>query len=285
MQNKLSLQTLAEQASKLFSLPDIIIRLQQLIDSDTSSADQIAEIISYDPALTARLLRLANSSFYSFPAQIDTVCRATMVVGTNEIYNLALATAAVGAFRSVNKVGIDIDLFWHRSVYAGLVAKSLLEQSGTRKTESIFVTGLLHHIGLLVVAEREADVTTQLLMPEPVMPPWEREKILFGFTLARCGYQLMLEWNLPESLYEPVLWQHQPEHCPTANQHNAGCIHIAIRAAAAKMCQNGFDYFGSINADAWGLAGVDEENLKQAQNYADENVMQILLILSPESTA
>ena len=285
MTDKIELESLTDHASKLFTLPSIVFQLQELLYEHSSTADEIARLISLDPALTARILRLANSSFYSFPAQIDTVTRAVTIVGTNEIYNLALATAAVSTFRGVRSDVINMPNFWNHSVYSGLVAKNLLNQTGVRNSEYLFVAGLLHNIGLLVLIEQHPEIVNQIDQLSHQLPSWEREKQILGFTYADSSYQLLADWNLPLNIIRPILHQHAPESTEETYQVSSVCVHIGNRAANSIIYPDDYDYKSSINLEAWELIGIDQENLSVAMEYAEENVMQILGILSPESIA
>ncbi len=283
MSEKIELEALTERASKLFTLPSIVFQLQELLFNETSTAVEIAELIGLDPALTARILRLANSSFYSFPSQIDTVSRAVTIVGTTEIYNLALATAAVSSFRGVNSTIINMPNFWKHSIYTGLVAKNLLNQTGIRNSEYIFVAGLLHNIGLLVLVEQYPDAVNQINARSEQLPSWEREQEILQFTYADSSYQLLADWNLPLTIIRPVLHQHNPQATEEAYQLASACIHIGSRSASSAVFGDDFDYKSSIRSEAWPLIGIDSENLAVAMAYANENIMQILGILSPES--
>ncbi|HFB65554.1 MAG TPA: HDOD domain-containing protein [Aeromonadales bacterium] len=277
------MENLSEKASKLFTLPSIVFQLQEMLYNQTSTAEEIGELIGLDPALTARILRLANSSFYSFPAQIDTVSRAVTIVGTNEIYNLALATAAVSTFRGVNSKIIDMPRFWRHSVYTGLFARNLLTQIGIRNAESVFVAGLLHNIGLLVLLEQAPEKVNEVADIEKGLPSWEKEQKILNFRLSEVSGDLLKAWNLPPSLCEPVFHQHHPENTAEEFQQSAACVYLGLRVASSIVYDCEYDYMGSLTPEAFALAGVDQENIAEAMVYADENVHQILAILCPEA--
>jgi HD-like signal output (HDOD) protein len=281
MEQPPSLDFLVERAGKLFVLPDIIFKLQELIYSDTSDVEQIAEVIGTDPTLTARLLRLANSGFYSFPAQVDTISRAVTIVGTNEIYNLALATVAVHVFREVKADELDLPGFWHLSVTTGLAARSIAEQSGLRNGESLFVAGLLHHIGHLVVAEQWPQGLSALREAGQQVSYWEVEKQVLGFTLAECGARLLALWNLPVSLSQPVQWQHEVLAAPEEHQLGAAAIHVASRAARDKDPRASQSLVDDVDDRVWEILDLTRDNLRHAMSVADAGVMQILQILRP----
>lgn len=280
MENRPSPQTLAEQAGRLFALPDIVFKLQEMIYSDTSTVQDIAELISDDPALTARLLRLANSSFYSFPAKIDTISAAVTLVGTSEIYNLALATVVVGTMQTERLQQLDLNGFWKQSVLTGLVARNLAEQAGFRQTESIFVAGLLHRIGFLVVAEQWPEVLKMLEKNEPSALPWEHEQAVLGFTIAECGACLLREWQLPESLEQSVRWQHEPTHVSDAHRPATWIIHVASYHVADYLQEANGRLTAKIQPAAWESLQLEDEALHVAMENGQANLAQIVSILS-----
>ena len=108
----------------LVSLPDVVIRVNELIESDSATVDDIGSVINHDPALSAQLLKLVNSAFYGFPSQVDSVSRAVNLIGTTQLRSLVFASSAADAFSNISTDLIDMNSFWHRSVYCGLIAKS-----------------------------------------------------------------------------------------------------------------------------------------------------------------
>ena len=150
----MTLQDIISNASTLFVLPDSVTRLKACMDDGASNIDDIADIISFDPSLATQLLRVANSALYRFPNKIDTITKALQVVGTRSTYDLALAFGVSQAFKEIDGQVIDLDKFWEQSVSCGLLAKYFAEMRNIREPERLFVAGLLHNIGELVVVER-----------------------------------------------------------------------------------------------------------------------------------
>ena len=147
------------------SLPDVYVRLREVMDSDEASMADAAEVISLDPALSARVLRMANSAFYGFRSQVDTITRATNILGMQKIHDLVLAASVSKAFESISNELMDMDTFWYRSVHAGFLAQALGEGAGMRNTESLFVRGLLHDIGHLVLFSHYPDACRAAGLP------------------------------------------------------------------------------------------------------------------------
>ncbi|MCW8887373.1 MAG: HDOD domain-containing protein [Motiliproteus sp.] len=197
----------------LVSLPDAVIRANELLDSPHGNAENIGEVISHDPALSAKLLKLVNSAFYSFPAQIDTVSRAITLIGTNELRSLIWASSATQVFNDITPDLIDMNLFWHRSVYCGLVAKKLAGLKSRNKGEAQFLTGLLHDVGHLSLFIRLPEDMQSVLQEAQASRRHihEVEQEQLGFTSADIGSLLLESWQLPKSLWEPVRYQHNPQ--------------------------------------------------------------------------
>ncbi|WP_165839958.1 HDOD domain-containing protein [Motiliproteus coralliicola] len=198
---------------QLLSLPDVVVRINELIESDTSLIEEIADVISHDPALSAQLLKLVNSAFYGFPAQIDSMSRATNLIGTDEIRSLVLASSTASVFGNVSTELIDMDSFWHRSVYCGLIAKKLYRLTHKGNGESQFLMGLLHDIGRLVLLTTMSNDYAQLLQQakDSHEPLHELERRWLGFDAAEIGATLLERWHLPSVLWVPVKFQHAPQ--------------------------------------------------------------------------
>lgn len=135
-------QLLVDSVLHLISLPEIYLRLQETIDDPLHSREQIAEIVAYDPALSARVLRIANSSYYGFPREIETVGSAVGLIGELELRNLVLATTVIGAMTALDYKGVDVDEFWLHSLRCTIVARLLARSVGDCDPEILFVAGI-----------------------------------------------------------------------------------------------------------------------------------------------
>lgn len=204
-------QSLVENVLQLISLPEIYLRLQRVIDDPDHSREQVAEVIAYDPALSMRVLRIANSSYYSFPREIETVASAVSVIGELELRNLVLATTVVGSMNTLGQEGIDIDEFWLHSLRCGLGARLIARAIGGFNPEVLFLAGILHDLGILVIYQRDAPlaaaVSRQIEERHQLRDQAERE--LLGFDHAEVGALLIDAWGLPQELSELTRCHHQ----------------------------------------------------------------------------
>mgnify|MGYP002713051853 CR=1 FL=1 len=146
------------QEAEIPSLPEVFYRLEAAINNPYSSLADIASILSDDTGLTARILRTANSSLFSFPAPIDTISQAITVVGTQQLRELVLSTYVVRMFEGVPAEFVDMGAFWRHSVACGIAARTMATYRRETNIERFYLLGILHDIGRLILC---------LYRPEP----------------------------------------------------------------------------------------------------------------------
>jgi putative nucleotidyltransferase with HDIG domain len=276
------LETLIAEVDKLVSLPDIYYRLEEAIVDPGSTTGKIAELLRSDPDLCARMLRMANSVFYSFPTTIETVERAVSVIGLRQIRELVLVTSVVRAFEGIPDELVNMSTFWEHSVAVGIMAQSLGKQARIANADSFYIPGLLHDIGRLVMYLKLPGLTHQLLLEREATACsiFQLERNLLGYSHTEVGARLLESWKLPQSIWEPVATHHNP--AGAAEFANAACaIHIADcwvntnRAGSTGSC-----YLLEMDQDALRLVGIDIAELHQigleAAGQTQEVVRQFL---------
>ncbi|WP_018954969.1 HDOD domain-containing protein [Thioalkalivibrio sulfidiphilus] len=210
----LTLDELLEQTEGLVSLPAIAVRLNELVEDPKSSTADIASLISQDPSLTLRLLKLANSPLYGFSTSVDTITRAVTVIGAGRIRDLVIATTVPKAFDGVENPLLSLEDFWRHSIYCGLAARLMAEQVMPKRAETVFIAGLLHDIGRLLIFNREPDEAHQAfllaLQKSSELGPQSAEREVLGYDHAEVGGELAARWKLPVSLQECIRWHHRP---------------------------------------------------------------------------
>jgi len=204
-------RTLVENVLQLISLPEIYLRLQQTIDDPEHSREQVADIIAYDPSLSARVLRIANSSYYAFPREIETVASAVGIIGELDLRNLVLATTVVNSMSALRYQGINIDAFWLHSLRCGIIARLIAKSIGGSNAEILFLAGILHDLGILVIYQQDAAladaVRRQIDEQHQLRDQAERE--VMGFDHAEVGALLIDAWGLSPALVELTRCHHQ----------------------------------------------------------------------------
>ncbi len=211
---------------QLASLPEIVLRLNGMVNDPRMSAADIGAVISQDPALSARLLKLVNSPLYNFPSRIDSISLAVTIIGIRQLRDLVLATSVVSQFSRLPAQPLDIELFWRHSLTTAVIARALARHMKVSNTERYFIAGLLHDIGLLLMAQEPQALVVQTPPAREAHDPLELEQAVFGFTHGELGAELLRHWLLPDSLVEPVAHHHKPE-AAGAFIREACCVNLA----------------------------------------------------------
>lgn len=282
-----SVQDLVAGTLELASLPQVVIRTIDLINDPDTSAAAIGQVLSEDPGLTARLLKIVNSPFYGFPSRIDTVSRAITVIGTLELLDLILTTSVVKAFRGIPTDLVDMDSFWEHSLYTGLVARVLAGRIRAPNTERYFVAGLLHDIGSLAMYRQIPDSVAALLRRanSELTPLHALEQETLGFDHGELGAELMRAWRLPDSLVEAIRFHHTPQQASrhrleTAIVHLADVITCSVREPA-----NETGRIPPMEPTAWELTGLQADMLEAVIDEADAQFADARAVILPKASA
>lgn len=254
-----SIRELIESCPTVTSLPSVYQRLADIMNDPYSSAADFGAVVSEDSGLTARLLQLVNSAFYGFPSRIESVTQALSVVGTNQLHDLALATSVVTAFEDIPPELVDMESFWRHSLGCGVAAKVLGSHRREPNVERLFVAGLLHDIGRLIIYLGYPDGARDILLrnreAEALLHVTEQE--MLGFDHAEVGRKLIQHWNLPNSLQEPIGFHHRPSKA-TRYPIDAALIHVGdIVAHALRMGNSGEIFVPPVSNHAWYKLGED----------------------------
>jgi HD-like signal output (HDOD) protein len=203
---------LVRDATALASLPSACQRVMEIADDQRASARDMAEVISLDPGLSARLLRLVNSAYFGLAHPVADIAQAVHVIGTSALRNLALATGTVAAFRGIPATLVDMNVFWAASVHCGLLARALAKIARHQQPERLFATGLLHAVGQLIMyaqAPGQSRVVLDQVRNDPQSRPGIEQQV-FGFTYCEVGAALLEAWRLPPSMWLPIRHHRQP---------------------------------------------------------------------------
>ena len=230
-----TLEELAGDLAELRPLSPVALQVVELSEDERFSAHELAALIASDPALTARMLRLANSAYYGFPRQISTVRDAVVLLGFRAVRSTALATCLIGSMPRGRS--IDEARFWQFSVGVGLLAELLARTEGG-STEEAFTAGVLHNIGRLALDQRAPEALQQAAtyaQEHGVTLP-EAERALLGFADSEIGGALCERWHLPQALVEAV-GGHQldPSELPPAGSTTAAVVRARVFARSAGL--------------------------------------------------
>lgn len=276
-----SAQNLVKESVELISLPDVYIRLRNVINSpDTSMAD-VAEVIANDPAVTARLLKLVNSSFFNLASKVDTITHAINLLGTQQVHDLVLATSVIDSFSGFTNDYFNLYDFWFNGVYCAVTARLLAYYCDDLDTERPFVAGLLHNIGHLVTYQKipEESRSALKLAAHKNISIYMAEREILGFDYAQVGAELMREWQLPKSLQEITEFHIEPEKAGEFQLETA-IIHIA-----SAMTQNAIAQIPissetlAINPMCWQITGLSVDNMPEIKKEVDQQASMLMNLL------
>ena len=149
MEKERSLESFIGGIENLPTLPGIAIKILEAVQKNEPDIDEISDIISTDPPLSAKILRLVNSSFYNLPIKITSVLHSTKMLGCNTVKNIALGFSLVNNFQSKKPKGFDYTCFWKNSLVGAVSAKLLTERLNPELLDNAFFMGLLQNIGTL----------------------------------------------------------------------------------------------------------------------------------------
>ena len=284
--SEMEIQELVDKAADLVSLPEVSLRVNEIANDPNSTADDMGKVISQDPALVVRMLKIANSSYYGLSKEVDTIARAVAVLGTNKIRDLVLSTAASEAFDGIPNNLITMQDFWHHSLYCGLLAQILAKKAKNLKAESIFIAGLLHDIGQLVMfnqmPEKSHEAILLLMEGTEELETYEAERHVFGFDHMQVGAALLKSWHLSPVLEECVEFHHEPKK---AKQFPAEVALINIANAVAVMADfdsmSENDEIPMIDPISWELTGLSKKDLPDAIKKAQEEIKEVEAVLFP----
>ena len=229
----MDLKSLVQNTRTLFSLPDVLICINQLIDDPNSQVNDLAETILCDAGLAARLLRLANSAYYKPQRRVETVSHAIILLGHRQVRDLVMTTVAVSIFKGLPPELVNMDRFWLHSIRCGSAARHLAQYRRLHETEHFFIAGLLHGIGKLVLYSQYPERYREVLelAGEDESARIAAERRIFKFTYADVGAELLKSWRLYNHLHMAVAYHLDPSRAPATYRLEATILHVAVQIA------------------------------------------------------
>lgn len=232
------LAEVVRRADDLPAMPHVVAALLESIDDPEVTIHTVQSIIGKDPALAAKVLRLANSAFYGFPREIATIREAVLVLGLRTVRGLALAASAASV------MGLDLPAYrlgrfalWRHSVLVGTIAKRLSKEAGEKASEIAFAAGLLHDVGKILLEPVVARHAAAFGEVRAAASPAAAERQVLGFDHADVGRLLVAKWRLPEALEAATGFHHRPGGAPEPYRllaETVSCADWLAHRAAAK---------------------------------------------------
>lgn len=231
---------------QLASPPELFLRLNEVLENPEADLRDACTLIENDPGLSARVLRIVNSPFYGVPGKVTSLHRALNIVGLREIQLLVLTTLVIDRFSSFTNGLMTMKEFWAMSVRCALTVKLL---AGYRRyaqcPQTLFLCGLLHEIGRLVVYHRLPELAraAALLAQSEKISYQEGERRVFGFDHYKVGAELARLWRLPEVIAATIEHHDTPKNAKgfsseatlVAQAQSFVCSRYAVRVLGDTM--------------------------------------------------
>jgi len=211
------------------TLPTVAVKLLTLMSQEDTSLGDIAKLVGQDAGLTTKIIRVANSSFYSFSNPITTVQQAVTILGSNALRSLVLSFSLL-VLKVGNETRFDHTRFWERSLAGAAAAMAIARQVPGSDKEEIFIAGLLLNIGELIFASTIAAEYEEFLDSSgdccegQELERLEEERL--GITHSRAGYEVARSWGLPELLLQAIRFHHRPVEYSGDDRRTAETIKI-----------------------------------------------------------
>ena len=228
-EKQLRIKRITRSIIGLPTLPTVITQMIGLIDNPKTSASEVSQLISTDQALTAKILKLANSAFYGFSREIATVNHAVVVLGFDTVKSLGLSVSVLERFAAGNaQTSFDRQKFWEHSIACGVAARLLADRLRYRVQGEAFAAGILHDIGKLILSQYFTEEFEQILTltRDEGLHIGKAEKLVLGVTHAEIGLWLAEKWNLPDQLVMAIAYHHKPGRLDQ-DPKLASLIHLA----------------------------------------------------------
>jgi putative nucleotidyltransferase with HDIG domain len=260
-----------EEIGALPTLPEIPMKIIQLIADRDSSMDDIAKIIERDPSLTANILKVANSAYYGMPQKVASLNLALTILGLNDLINIVTSISIVRMFTSKKRAdGFDRIKFWRHSFGCATASRMLAKEMRFDMQGIDFVAGLLHDIGKLIIDQyfhlKLRQIWSQQEKDE--LSLLEAEVSVMSVDHATLGSWLAQKWELPSILIESITFHHRPLDV------------LTLATPSREPALTAIVHLADILAHEPDLGFT--ESLQSSQSFADDLAWKIILAERPD---
>ena len=252
-----------KKISSIATLPEVTARIIQTVEDPRSSAASLHKIISHDPALVTRILKVVNSAFYGLPGQIASIERAIVLLGLNAVKNIAVAASLGQLFRGVKLCeGYTARDLWTHCVSVGAAARELARQMRIPLNDEAFLAGMIHDTGLLVSLQLFPEKTHAVCESARAGggPFIELERSAIGLDHQQLGQALAEQWKFPRSCQLVAGFHHNPVALSDSNRLLVTLVYVADTLC----CQGGFGFNLTALNQSLEDGGLDDLDLSRS---------------------
>ncbi len=236
---KPDLASVVSKIDNISTLPQILKKILNVTANPKSAAADLEEILKSDSAMTGKIIRVANSSYYGLSQKILTVKRAVVFLGFKTVKNLAIAASVCDLFKSYEQINdFTREELWKHSVVVALCSRSICLRAGLDIGDDVFTSGIMHDIGIVIEDQyMNNDFARVLQSPElDASGMIEIERSVFGFDHAALGESVAQSWKIPDEITKVIAYHHKPRAVPLKYRIPASIVYLAdLLTAALKM--------------------------------------------------
>jgi putative nucleotidyltransferase with HDIG domain len=253
--------------------PSVYMKFKEAIENPDSSFSEFSAILSGDPGLLARLLKIVNSPYYGLAGGVETVEHAMTIVGLTQLSELVLATTVMKEFEGIPQDMLKLSDFWEHSLAVGIAAQLIATHRKENNVERFYIAGMLHDIGVLAICKKapEKMVRALALCRSEQISLHEAERKIMGFSHVEVGVSLLKAWNLPVRLLDAVGYHHNPT-VSKRNPLESATIHLADWLAYdLSLGDSGQPFAPELDENVLSMLEIDKEELSYiSQEVADK---------------
>jgi len=219
-----------QEIGTIATLPEITLKIIDLVEDPTSTAQDLHQVITNDPALCSRILKVVNSSFYGLPGQIGSINRGIVLLGLNAVKNIAIATSLTKLFRAGDlSAHLSARDIWINATGLAAASKMIADKAGVGFSDEAFLAGLLANIGIMVEMQALRDKLIEVVETnsQTNRPFTELEEEYIGATHEDFGRALCEKWKFPQSFGFVTGYRHHPLDLPAENRMLACIVNLA----------------------------------------------------------
>jgi putative nucleotidyltransferase with HDIG domain len=275
MADRAVLRAKVEGITKILTIPTIVGRVTAMIGSGSVSTAEIAEEISTDQVLTAKVLKLVNSGFYGFRQPITTITHAMVLLGLDVVKTLVLTASVLDIVDAMNQYMSGL---WEHSLGTARAANAIAERMNVPNPEEIALAGLLHDLGKVIIAQTfsaEHDQIREVVARRHCLQI-EAEQEVLGVTHPEVGMWLLKKWGLPPKMTYPIAY-HNHFHPRRDFADRTAIVHVADILCRAK----GIGYPGdrrlpALNHEAWALLDLTMADIEDVCLQLEDEMGEVL---------
>lgn len=219
--------SLKKYIEKMPALPTSVGKIMEICNDPTTSPADLSKVISLDPVLMGRVMKLINSAYYGLSNQVTSLVRAIIMLGFNTVKNLTLSTAVLGTVGLAHSQALNMEGFWMHSLSVGVTTKLIAKKRGesSKDLEEFFVSGLLHDIGKIAfnnIVPNDYTITLSYAKNESI-PLLEGENRMLSSNHLEAGKMIASNWKLGDNLTDAISHHHGKYEGPHKTQVYAVC--------------------------------------------------------------